>query len=268
MKKLNLQPQFLQILYLIINILLFSVIVVTPKLVNGPVYLSDKLIIEEEIIEGILLFVLLFLSILIFNLYKHEVTRQKELINKINNDKKSAQEKLDDSFKYIGQINVQIQQIKSIFNNYSKLPETKNDFKKTLFYFSERVFGITDTNWVLFRIINCNNGKTISEQFETRLGYTFENPHISNKMIIEKQSCSPFTAVISNPQNLNIIACCVLHIDKISNDERIFIQAITNEITMLFVILNSSYYKKDNKVLQKTDLIKSSKDQILSASKA
>jgi hypothetical protein len=79
-------------------------------------------------------------------------------------------------------------------------------------------------------------------------------------MIIEKQSCSPFTIVISNPQNLNILACCTLPTDKISNDERIFIQAITNEIIMLFVILNSSYYKKGNKILQKTDLIKNSKE--------
>jgi hypothetical protein len=79
-------------------------------------------------------------------------------------------------------------------------------------------------------------------------------------MIIEKQSCSPFTIVISNPQNLNILACCILPTYKISNDERIFIQAITNEITMLFVILNSSYYKRGNKILQKTDLIKSSKE--------
>jgi hypothetical protein len=79
-------------------------------------------------------------------------------------------------------------------------------------------------------------------------------------MIIEKQSCSPFTAVISNPQNLNILACCILPIDKISNDERIFIQAITNEITMLYVILNSSYYKRGNMILQKAELIKSSQE--------
>jgi hypothetical protein len=260
MKKLNFQPSFLQIIYLIINILLFSVIVVTPKLINGPLYLSEKLIIEEEVIEGSLLCILFFLSIMIFNLYRHEVHKQKELISKINNDKKSAEEKLDDSFKYIGQINVQIQQIKSIFNNYKKFPETKNDFKKTLFYFSERVFGIINSKWVLFRIINCNNGKTINEQFETRRGHTSEYPHISNKMIIEKQSCSPFTAVISNPQNLNILACCILPIDKISNDERIFIQAITNEITMLYVILNSSYYKRGNMILQKAELIKSSQE--------
>jgi hypothetical protein len=37
-------------------------------------------------------------------------------------------------------------------------------------------------------------------------------------------------------------------IDKISNDQRIFVQAIINEITKLFVILNSVYYKRENKI--------------------
>ena len=250
MKKINIQPPFLQILYFLITILLFSVIFLTPILIKGPLHLTEKLIIEEEIIEGALLCILFFLSVLIYNIFKHEVYKNKELINKINNDKKSAEEKLDDSFKYIGQINVQIQQIKLIFNNYNKLPETKNDFKKTLYFFSERVFGITNANWVLFRIIDCKNHKTINEQFETRHGYSFDYPHISNKLIIEKQSCSPFTTIISNPQNFNILVCCILPIDNVSNDERIFIQAITNEITMLFVILNSTYYKEGNKMLE------------------
>ena len=259
MKKLNFKPSFLQILYFLIAILLLAVIFITPLLISGPLFLTEKLIIEEEIIEGSLLCIMFFLGILIFNLYKHEVHKQKELINKINNDKKSAVEKLDESFKYIGQINVQIQQIKLIFNNYDKLPETKNDFKKTLYFFSERVFSITNANWVLFRIIDSKNLKTINEQFETRHGYTFDYPHISNRMIIEEQSCPPFTAIITNPQNFNILVCCILPVDNVSNDERIFIQAITNEITMLFVILNSSYYKEGNRILEKTEPIETRK---------
>jgi hypothetical protein len=249
MKKINIQPSFLQILYLLIIVLLFSVILLTPLLIKGPLHLTEKLILEEEIIEGSLLCILVLVSIVIYFLYKHEVTKQKELINKINIDKKSAEEKLNDSFQYIGQINVQIEQIKLIFNNYDKLPETKNDFKKTLYFFSERVFGITNSNWILFRIIDCKNHKTINEQFETRQGHTFDYPHVSNKTIIENQSCPPYTAIISNPQNFDILVCCILSTDNISNDERIFIQAITNEITMLFVILNSSYYKEGNKTL-------------------
>jgi hypothetical protein len=184
------------------------------------------------------------LSILIFNLYRNEAFRQKELIKKISNDKKTVEERLEDSFKYIGQINVQIQEIKSIFNDTDKFPETKNDLKKAYLFFSKRVFGIVNTNWVLFRIINCITQKTINEQFETRQGLTNDYPHISNKMIVEKQSCLPFTTVISNPPNLNILCCCILPDSEISNDERVFIQAITNEITMMFVILNSSYSKK------------------------
>jgi hypothetical protein len=225
------------------------------------------MIFEEEIIEGSLLGILFFLNIIIFNLYKNEAARQKELIKKISTDRKTAEERLDDSFKYIGQINVQIQEIKSIFNSANKFPETKNDFKKTLLFFSERVLGIVNTNWVLFRIINCTTQKTISEQFETRQGFIFDYPHISNKNIIEKQSCFPFTTVISNPQNLKILSCCILPNEKISNDERVFIQAITNEITMAFVILNSSYSKKENDIFEINNPDKSNKKSILKLQK-
>jgi hypothetical protein len=38
-------------------------------------------------------------------------------------------------------------------------------------------------------------------------------------------------------------------VDTINNDQRVFIQAIMNEITMLFIILNSSSDKVDNKMV-------------------
>jgi hypothetical protein len=55
----------------------FGLIVYTPKLVSSPVHLTEKLIIEEEIIEGSLLGILFLLNILILNLYKKEDQRQK-----------------------------------------------------------------------------------------------------------------------------------------------------------------------------------------------
>jgi len=267
MKKLNFHPSHLQILYLIIYIILFALIVCIPKLINGPVHITDKLIFEEEVIEGSLLGILFLLNILIMNLYKKETFKQKELIKKITNDKKTTEGRLDESSRYIGQINVQIQEIKSIFTNINKFPETKSDFKKAFIFFSKRVFGIVDTNWVLFRIINLNTQKTVSEQLETRQGFTFDYPHISNKMIIEKQSCYPFTTVISNPENLNVLICCILPNNNISNDERFFIQAITNEITKMFVILNSSYSKKVNNIFSEIKSDKSVKIRLSESQK-
>ncbi len=259
MKKINFKPSFLQILYFVIYLILFFFIIITPMLIKGSLAVTEEFIVDEEIVEGVLLGVSFFLSIVILNLYRREVKKQKDQVKKINHDKKITEKKLLDSFDYIGQINVQIQEIKSIFNEIDKYPETRNDFKKTLCFLSERVLGIVNVNWVLFRIINGQSQKTISEHLETRQGFACAYPHISNKMMVEKKFASSLTAVISAPENLNIIVGCVLPAAKINNDQRIFLQAIINEITMMFIILNSSYYKNENEIFAKNNFDKSKK---------
>jgi hypothetical protein len=67
-------------------------------------------------------------------------------------------------------------------------------------------------------------------------------------MVIEKQPVLPFSYVISNPKNLNILVFCVIQVDAISNDQQLFIQAIINEVTKLFVIMNSIFYVKGKKL--------------------
>ncbi len=249
MKKINFQPTFLQILYLIIFAIIFSFVIYTPTLIKGPAQLTAKMILKEETIEGFLLCILFIMSILILNLYKHEINKHKELINKISTEKMKVENRLFDSEQYIGITNVQIQEIKYIFNSIDKFPETKDDLKKAFNFFGERVIGIVNSNWVLFRIIDSNTQRTICEHFVTRQGFSCSYPHVSNKMIIEKQPVLPFIYVISNPKNLNILVSCIMPIDKISNDQHIFVQAIINEITKLFVILNSLYYKKENNIV-------------------
>ena len=248
MKKINFRPTFLQILYLIIFSIIFSFVIYTPTLIKGPAQLTAKLIIKEETIEGSLFCILFIMSILILNLYKHEIDKHKELINKISTEKTKVENRLFDSEQYIGITNVQIQEIKYIFNSIDKFPETKDDLRKAFSFFGERVIGIVNSNWVLFRIIDINTQRTIHEHFVTRQGFSCSYPHVSNKMVIEKQPILPLSYVNSNARNLNILVSCIMPIDKISNDQRIFVQAIINEITKLFVILNTLYYKKENKI--------------------
>lgn len=245
MKKVKSNPAFLQVMYLVIFFVLFGLMVYIPHAINNPLHVTQKFIVEEEVIESILLSVLLLLNLLIYSLYRKESVRQKELVAKMKTENKSIHEKLDDSFKYIGKVNVQIQQIKSIFNSSDRFPKTKNDFKKTLLFYSERIFGIVNIDWVLFRIINSTTGRTISEQFETRQGLPREYPHISNKMILERQRLNPYTTVVANPQDLSILVSCTIPAENITGDERVFIQAITNEIAMIFIYFNSIYYKEN-----------------------
>lgn len=249
MKKINLHPSYLQILYLIITVILFSFIVYTPTFVQGPVHISKRLIIEENTIEGILLGILFIVSILILSLYKLEVNKHKNLIDKIKDDKKKVENRLIVSDQYIGKVNVQIREIKSTFNSIDSYPGSKNDFKKTFSIFGERILGVVKSNWVLIRIINCNTQRTISERFETIEGFTELYPHISNKLILEDQPVEKHTSVIYNPKNLNILVFCIMPVEKISEDERTFIHAILDELTKLYVIINSSYYKNENKTV-------------------
>lgn len=249
MKTIYLRPSFLKIVYLTIFIIVFAFIIYTPTLIKGPVSLNTKLILEEETFEGALICILFIISILILNLYKREVNKHKELINKISNEKKKVEDRLTDSEQYIAIMNVQIQEIKSIFNTVDKYPETKEGLKKAFTFFGSRVIGIVNSEWVMFRIIETKTQRTVCEHFSTRKGYSNGYPHVSNKMIIEKETILPFSYVISNPNNLNILVSCIMPVDEISNDQQIFIQAIINEITKLFVILNSLYYKQESKLI-------------------
>jgi hypothetical protein len=249
MKKIKLQSSFLQILYLITFIILFAFIIYTPALIKGPVSISSKLILEEETFEGALICILFIMSILIFYLYNREVKNHKELINEINNEKKKVEVRLIDSEQYIGIMNVQIQEIKAIFNSINEYPDTKDGLKKAFIFFGERVIGIVNSEWVLFRIIDSNTRRTICEHYGTRKGFSYNYPHVSNRMIMEKQPILPFSYVISNPGNLNILVSCIMPVDKISTDQRLFIQAIINEITKLFAILNSVYYKQEGQLI-------------------
>jgi hypothetical protein len=247
MKRINLHPSSLQILYLIIIFILFSFIIYTPTLISGPVHITKRLMLEENTIEGILLGILFIVSILILNLYKQEVNSHKELIHKINQDKKKVEERLHISDQYIGKVNVQIEEIKSIYNSIDNYPKSKTELKKTLTYFGQRILGIVSSNWVLIRIINCGTQRTISEHFEARMHHVPDYPHISNKMIIKNRQLDSHTTVIYSPDNLDILVFCVLPADKISHDERVFIEAIIDELTKLFAIINSLYYKNENK---------------------
>jgi hypothetical protein len=256
MKRINFKPSFLQIIYIVIFIVLFAIIIYTPTLIKGPVNLTSKLILQEETFEGALICIMFIISILILNLYKRDVNKQMELVSKISNEKKKIEDRLTDSEQYIAIMNVQIQEIKSIFNTVDKYPETKEGLKKSLTFFGSRVIGIVNSEWVLFRIIDIKTQRTIFEHFGTRQGYSDGYPLVSNRMITEKDNILPFSYLISSPNNLNILVTCIIPVDKISNDQQIFIQAIINEITKLFVILNSLYYKKGGAILVDTDIDK------------
>jgi len=142
MKNMNFHPSFLQILYFLILLILFSFIIYTPTLIKGSASINENLILEEETVEGSLVGVLMILGIVILGIYKNEIRRHKEQIKIIDDEKQRVAGRLLVSDQYIGQVNVQITEIESIFNWIDQYPQTKADFNKVFSFFGERVLGI------------------------------------------------------------------------------------------------------------------------------
>lgn len=245
MKNTGFHPSFLQLIYLILFIFLFTLIISTPEFIIGSVHFSERLIVREEIVKGILLGILFVVSTLILNLYKGEVAKHKDQIEKINTDKQKVEERLQISDQYIGMINVQIKEIKSVFFSIDNYPQTKADFKRTFTFFGEKVLGIVNSNWVLIRIVNSESQRTISEHYKARNRSINKYPQISNKLMIDAQPIASHTSIISNPKDIDILVFCVLPLETISSDEQIFLQAIIDEITKMYIIFNSSYFKNN-----------------------
>jgi len=246
--KLNNHPSFLQALFLVIILILFCLIIYTPTFIIGLVHITNKMIIREETIEGTLLGLFLIVCILILYLYKREVIIQERIIHKINNDKPKVENRLSISDEYIGMANVHIQELNSIYDNIDNYPKLKAELKKTFSYYGIKILKIIHSDWALIRIINCNTHCTIFENINTKDKLQINYPNISNKTIIEDNHLSSYTSVIYNPKNLNILVLCVLPVDKISNDERIVVQSLVDELTKLYVIINSIYFKVDKKI--------------------
>jgi len=248
MKNTKVHFAYLQIVYLTILTVLFLFIIYPPSFVEGPVNLK-KLIPEKETIEVILTSILFLLSIFIMRFYKREVDKNREQIQRIKNDKMRVEERLLESDQYIGLVNVRIQDIKSIFYSFENYPKTKAELKNTFVFLGKRILRITNSNWVLIRIIDKSTQKTISEHFESKGEQTSGYPHVSNKTIIEEKQLVSNISVICNPKNLDILVSCTLSVDKISNNERIFVQAIANEIAKQYIISNSTYNTDANKII-------------------
>ena len=246
--KINIHPSFLQVLFFVIILILFCLIIYTPTFIFGQMHITNKMIIREETIEGTLLGLFLIACILILYFYKREVIRQERIMHQINNDTPKVENRLFVPDQYIGKTNVHIQEINSIYDNIDNYPKLKDELKKMVSYYGIKILTIIQTDWALIRIINCNTHCTVFENINTRDSLQINYPHINNKTIIEDKQLLPYTTVIYNPKNLNIQVICVLPVDKISNDERIVVQSLVDELTKLYVIINSIYFKVDKKI--------------------
>jgi len=195
---------------------------------------------SEEFSEtGLILFLFILIALLLrFYIKDIDIYKQQQ---------ENLEERLRDTFKYIGSINLQLEEMKKVFSNFNKYPENKKDVQALFIHTAERVLGIINADWVLLRIVDVNTGATLYEYFCSRGNKKVERIKLDNRALLDGTcsfgSCS---IVKSNQDNFNIKAYCILPVEAESSNQEFLINSIVNQLEMFFIIFNSLYYKRNN----------------------
>jgi hypothetical protein len=233
------KTKFLEITYTVTIALLLSAVVFTPIFIRHHFLLFKNYLIQEDAMEAVLIIILLLIAYLLSNVYKRELKKYRQKTRRLSQDKSDLSNKLSDAFKYIGGVNVQIHEIQSIFCRFRRYPTTENGFKKALALFGQTGLGIVNADWVLIRIIHLNNLRTIKDHFECRKNSKPSLKGISNKAIVANQAIDGYSIVASRMDNSMIMTVCVFPKKNLVEEEKILVEAITNQIEMLYLIFAS-----------------------------
>jgi hypothetical protein len=235
MKKENItQTKYMVIAYMLTLGLLLIVIVATPLIIKGHVSLTKKIILDEDVLEALLIAILLSIAYTVHRAYRKELKKLK----KINAGLVKSH---TEAFKYIGKVNIQLQELRAIFSAFQGYPETKNEFQRILSSAARNVRGIVRADWILIRIINQNNFRTLTEHWESRAEATCPNVRISNRALVEDETVPSFSIVCSRKNNLALNVVFIIPIETLGREEKILIEAIAGELEKLFIIFTLQF---------------------------
>ncbi|MFH0852780.1 MAG: hypothetical protein V1845_04250 [bacterium] len=211
-------------IYIALMIVLFALIVSTPILVDQGISILDEEI--KEMVEAGMLFVLVFVGFVIYFVYKRRL--------------KQRERQLDETLSYIGAVNLQVDQVKSIFDTLIKYPESKKDFRYLFESLANKALAGVNGDWVLFRIIDTISGKTLSEYSAARGSAVLLKCEISNKDLLKNKNLDGCWAIASMQENFGIKVFCIMPVESVSENQEVLLKAIVNNLGMLYLIFVSA----------------------------
>lgn len=235
---MNRNTKLLERTYLLILATIFLLIVFTPYMIQ-----PGFTVLEEQLVEVATIILLFAVGYAVLFLYRKEAARNVNELNGLKQDKVDLETRLAEAFKYIGTVNIQIQQIRSVFSDIRKFPESKKDFRYILQFLADRALSMVKAEWVLFRIIDTQNLDTLREYSGKRGNAILLKYKISNRELASNEKLEGFTVVGSGQENFHIKTFCIIPKARLSNDNKVFIKAIVNQLEMLFLIFSSIYYR-------------------------
>jgi hypothetical protein len=227
------------------TVLLLLCIIATPLLVSKRIIPLQKLVLDEDLLESILIALLIGIAGSIFAIYRRELRSANRKLRRMSSTNTLLKDRLTDAFRYIGTVNVQLQEIQAVFSKSIRYPGNRKEFKRLLAETARETLGIVDRDWMLIRIIDRRNLKTRIEHWEMRCRVKPPNTCVSNRAIIEHHPMPEVDVAASHRDNAAFAAVCVFPAPPLNREERILIQAVAAELEMIYIIFTSCMVSKD-----------------------
>ena len=238
---MNKTIRFLERTYLFILVAIFLLIVFTPYIIH-----TGFTMFEEQLVEVTIIILLFAVGYAVLSLYRKETAKNLKNINRLTKEKGDLENRITEAFKYIGTVNIQIQEIKAVFSDIQKFPENKKDFGYTVQFLADKTLSMVNVGWVLFRIIDSKNMHSLGEYCKSRGNSVLPQHKISNRALLSNKKIKGFTVVGPGYENFYIKTFCIIPKVKLSSDNKVFIKAIVNQLEMLFLIFTSIYYRNSH----------------------
>jgi len=242
-QKYNRQIDTLNKIIIITTFILFVIIALTPFIIKRGYSIFDEEA-SEVILIGFLI-TIIYLS----QFFQREFTRKLLLkIKAAQAEKLETEKQLNESFKYIGKINVLIQEINKYFLDNKTYPETKSDLKKIILVFAQKILAIIPVDFVFLRFIQIESAETITESSLKRSDGKAPQINISNKMLIKKPTGNKNGTywISSTHKNTTVKVYAIFKNYKINSQQKILIKALLDDLEMVFIIYKSRFLKRNN----------------------
>jgi hypothetical protein len=153
-------------------------------------------------------------------------------------------DRLTDAFRYIGTVNVQLQQVHAFFAEVLRYPESRNDFKRLLAETASKALCTVDKDWMLIRIVDRATLKTRIEHWEIRRNTKPPAVCIGNRAAIEPNGLPDVDVIRSQLAPAAITTICVFPLPRLNPEERVLIEAFSAELEMIYLLFSQHGFSK------------------------
>ncbi len=234
------------VLYLGALVFLLLSVIVMPLIIQRELLLARDIIIEEGILETSLIVILFGISYFILRGFKHTLKDHELVVGRAGEEKSRLVSRLTDAFSYIGIINVELQEIRSILCGVEHYPQTKREFNLFIDHLAAKAMTVAGTPWVVVRIISRCNGRTIKEYTAVRPKNVLPSACMGNREILEDRPSEGLRKIDTCQKNLDLLTVCILPAIPLSEEENILITAITSQIEMLFLLYRAGFLQQQS----------------------